>query len=91
MICLLNTLAKISSIIEESVTSNVIILGDFNAAVDTVFESELLEMCKSHQLFVSDYAVLGRDSGQYTYVSDAHCTISWLDHMLCSQDIQRKL
>ena len=49
-------IGKISSIIEESVTSNLIVLGDFNAAVDTVFESELLEMCKSHQLVVSDYA-----------------------------------
>ena len=37
-------IGKISSRIEESVTSNVIILGDFNAAVDTVFEFELLEM-----------------------------------------------
>ena len=68
-----------------------IVLGDFNAAVDTVFESELLEMCKSHQLVVSDYAAFERDSGQYTYVSDAHCTTSWLDHVLCSQDLQRKL
>ena len=84
-------IGKISSINEESVTSNLIVLGDFNAAVDTVFESELLEMCKSHQLVVSDYAAFGRDSGQYTYVSDAHCTTSWLDHVLCSQDLQRKL
>ena len=45
---------KISSIIEESATSKLVVLGDFNAAVDTVFESELLEMCKSHQLVVSD-------------------------------------
>ena len=84
-------IGKISSIIEESVTSNLIVLGDFNAAVDSVFESELLEMCKTYQLVVSDYAVYGRDSGQYTYVSDAHCTTSWLDHVLCSQDIQSKL
>ena len=48
-------------------------------------------MCKSHQLVVSDYAAFGRDSGQYTYVSDAHCTTSWLDHVLCSQDLRRKL
>ena len=27
----------------------------------------------------------------YTYVSDAHCTTSWHDHVLCSQDLQRKL
>ena len=44
----------------------------------------------SHLVF-SDYAVYGRDSGQYTYVSDAHCTTSWLDHMVCSQDIRSKL
>ena len=68
-----------------------IVLGDFNAAVDSVFESELSEMCKTYQLVVSDYTVYGRDSGQYTYVSDAHCTTSWLYHVLCSQDIQSKL
>ena len=36
-------IGKISSIIEESVNSNLIVLGDFNVAVDTVFESELLK------------------------------------------------
>ena len=84
---------KISSIIEESGTSNLIVLGDFNAAVDTVFESELLEMCKSHQLVVSNYAAFGRGSGQYTYVSYAHCTCTtfWIDHVLCNKDLQRKL
>ena len=41
-------IGKISSIIEESVTSSLIVLGDFNAAVDSVFESELLEMCKTY-------------------------------------------
>ena len=69
-------IGKISSPIEESATSNFIVLGDFNAAVDTVFECELLEKCKTYQLVISDHVALGRDSGQYTYVSDAHCTIS---------------
>ena len=27
----------------------------------------------------------------YTHVSDAHGTTSWLDHVLCSQDMQTKL
>ena len=74
-------IGNISSIIEESVTSNLIVLGDFNAVVVSVFEFELLEMCKIYQLVVSDYAVYGRNLGQYTYVSDAHCTTSWLDHV----------
>ena len=85
-------IGKISSLIEDSVTSNLIVLGDFNAAVNTLFESELVNMCNTHQLVVSDYKAYGRgDSGQFTYVSDAHFTTSWLDHVLCSQDIQSKL
>ena len=68
--------------IEESVTIKLIVLGDFNAALVTVVQSELLEMCKSQQLVASDYAAFGQDSGQYihVYVSDAHCTLySFLD------------
>ena len=38
------------------------ILGDFNAAVGTTFEVELLEMCRSLNLIISDYNVYGRDS-----------------------------
>ena len=48
-------IGKISSLIEDSVTSNLIVLGDFNAAVNTLFESELVNMCNTHQLVVSDY------------------------------------
>ena len=61
--------------------------GDFNAAVDTLFETELLEMCRTLNLIISDYNVYDRESGQYTYVSDAHNTTSWLDHVLCSCDM----
>ena len=84
-------IGKSSSLIEESETSNLIVLGYFNAAVDTVFKCELLEMCKTYQFVVSDHVALGRDSGHYTYVSDAHSTTSWLDHILCSHDIQNRL
>ena len=47
-------IGKISSLIEESTTSNLIVLGDFIAAVDTVFECELLEICRTYQLLVSE-------------------------------------
>ena len=77
--------------VEDSSTSNVILLGDFNADVDTLFESELMEMCDSLNLLISDYLIFGRSSGQYTRVSDAHNTISWLDHIICSHDVQKKL
>ena len=84
-------IGKISASIEDSDISNFIILGDFNSAVDTAFESELLEFCTSYDLSISDYEFYGRDSGQFTYVSDAHSTTSWLDHIICSHGINSKV
>ena len=81
---------KISASIEDSDISNCIILGDFNSAVDTPFEEELLQFCSSYDLNISDYEFYGRDSGQFTYVSDAHSTTSWLDHIICSHGISSK-
>ena len=48
-------------------------------------------MCRTLNLIISDYNVYGRESGEYTYVSDAHNTTSWLDHVLCSHDMNTKL
>ena len=84
-------IGKISAIVEDSSTSNVILLGDFNADVDTLFETELMEMCDSLNLLISDYSIFGPSSGQYTRVSNAHNTTSWLDHIICSHDVQKKL
>ena len=48
--CVLEYIGKISAIVEDSSTSNVILLGDFNADVDTLFETELMETCDSLNL-----------------------------------------
>ena len=53
-----NYLVKIASIIEEKDTSNVVITGDFNAAVNTPFESELIAICENTGLVISDYDIL---------------------------------
>ena len=36
---------------------------------------------------MSDYGILCRSSGTFTYISDAHLTTSWLDHVLCSYNM----
>ena len=77
-------LGKLSAIIEDYDSSKVGIIGDFNAAVGTTFEGELLEVCTHHELIISDYEHFGRNSSQFTFVSDAHSTTSWLDHIICS-------
>ena len=49
-------------------------------------------MCDSLGLLISDYIFFGRLSGQFTHVSYVHnYTTSWLDHIICSHDVQRKL
>ena len=76
---------KISDIIEEIPCTHVCILGDFNAGVGALLENELLELCGKHSLHMSDYSILGRSSGTFTYISDAHLTT--FDHVLCSYNM----
>ena len=52
---LLEYLGKISAIIEDCQCSKIAIIGDFNAAVGTTFEDELLELCTKHELIISNY------------------------------------
>ena len=80
-------LGKISAIIEGCATSKLAVIGDFNAAVETNFERELLTFCTDRGLIISDYHFFGRVSDQFTYVSDAHGTTSWLDHFICSHNL----
>ena len=84
-------IGKLSATIEDSDMYNFIILGDFNSAVDTPFESELLAFCSAYELTISDYQRYGRGSGQFTYVSDVHNSTSWLDHIICSHNVYSKI
>ena len=55
----LNYLGKLTALVEELATSNIVILGDFNAAKDTKCENELLLCCKSNNFIMSDKEILG--------------------------------
>ena len=84
-------IGKLSAIIEDCSTSKIAIIGDFNADVGTAFETELLSFCADRELIISDHDFFGRCSDKYTYVSDAHSTTSWLDHVICSYDLHTKI
>ena len=77
--------------IKEFHTSNIATVGDFNAAIDTQFDAELQELCNNLSLVLSNCNYYGCNAGMITHVSDAHGTTPWLDHVLCSQDMQTKL
>ena len=63
---------KLSALIKESPTSNVAILGDCNAGIDTQFDTELQELCSNLVFVVFDCEFYGRTSGVFTHVSNAH-------------------
>jgi len=84
---LCNYFGEIASIIEEKDTTNVVITGDFNAAVNTHFESELIAMCENTGFVIPDYEIFGRTSNTCTYVSHAQYSTSWLDHLICSHSV----
>ena len=89
--CYVVYLEKSSAILEECTTTKITIVGDFNAAVSTSVETELLALCESQNLVISDYQLLGRLSEKFTFVSDAHSTTSWLDHFICSHDLHQRI
>jgi exonuclease III len=77
-------LGKLISVVEESDSSSIVLVGDFNAKVGSIFENELLNFVKTCNMYISDYEWFGSTSDTFTYVSDAHFTTSWLDHYICS-------
>ena len=66
---------------EDCHPTKITLIGDFNEAVGTIFEEELLKLCTHHKLNIADYNKYGRRSNQFTYG-----TTSWLDHIICSFD-----
>ena len=73
----LNYVGKISAIIEESQCENICVLGDFNASPGTDYFAEISSLCSSHDLVMSDVALLPISS--YTHVNQAFLTKSWFD------------
>ena len=77
----------LSAILEEAGTSKIADVGDFNAAVNTVFASEQTEWCKYEAMAISYMVFSGSGPEVHTFVSPANNTTSWLDHIICSTDM----
>ena len=66
----LNYLSKLTALVEELATSNIVVIGDFNATKDIKFENERLHWCKSNNFIMSDKGIIGDEHDTQTYVSD---------------------
>ena len=68
------------------------VLGDYNAnlrinsnkQISPRFGKELKEFCKTENLILSDVLNLPPDT--YTFISSAHGTVSWLDHIVTTKN-----
>ena len=85
-------IGRISALIEESSTNIIAIVGDFNAAIDTQFEAELQEFCNNFSLeflIICFMAALRESLLMLVTLMVLH--LGWLDHVICSQDVQARL
>ena len=78
----LEILGKIQAISDSFESTNIFIIGDFNADIKnpSLFTPFLNAFINDCHLIASDTLLLPSDA--FTYVSDAHGSRSWLDHVL---------
>ena len=82
-------LGKLAGCMDNFPTSLCCIVGDFNADWNKPFGRELKLFAEVHDLHISDAELLPVDT--FTFISAAHLTTSWLDHVLSTQDLHSKI
>ena len=60
-------------------------MGDMNAKLDSSFGQELVTFCSDHMYSLSDVDKLDDDT--FTYFSESHGTVSWLDHCITTKNV----
>ena len=67
-------------------------IGDFNANISSSshrFGRELVSYCHSENLVISDKEFAPPDT--FIYISEAHSTVGWLDHAVCTANMHRSI
>ena len=86
-------LTKMENIMADADTPYVFAIGDFNAdcnkntsgVIQHKFGLEINKFCSSEGLIISDVMLLQNSNPKpYTYFSEAHNSVSWLDHVVSS-------
>ncbi|CAG5038159.1 unnamed protein product [Parnassius apollo] len=81
---LTNTLSNMSAIIDECGVEAVLMVGDYNAHSTARFGSEMSAYCAEQTWNCTDIDILGINSKTFTFLSEAHGTVKWLDHCLAT-------
>ena len=83
----LHLLSFLSTAIEEREFTHIAMIGDFNTTIDanSCFGKELKKFCGDEMLSLSDSTWC--DSKSFTFYSEAHQTVSWIDHCICNSNL----
>ena len=79
--------AHLSGIVTDCDSPHVMIIGDFNCQPDTRFFKILKHLTDDNNLMFTDMSLLAVDDDVFTYCSDNGCNTSWIDHVICSNEI----
>jgi endonuclease/exonuclease/phosphatase family metal-dependent hydrolase len=88
----LELLSYLRTAIDESDAPYVSMIGDFNAntlATNALFANELRRYCRDESLSISDTSFCPADT--FTFFSEAHQSVSWLDHCVCNTNMHSAL
>ena len=78
-------LAKVSTYLDGNYSAA---FGDFNGNIisnNHTFGKELVQFCENESLVMSDYIAVYKN--MFTYYSDSHDTVAWLDHMVSTHNL----
>lgn len=69
----------LSALICDCSVSGYLLCGDFNFQFNTTRHKMFMDILSRHNAVSADEHFLDKDS--FTYISDSHATVSWLDHV----------
>ena len=85
----LKYLGALQILCEAQQSSNLCIVGDFNANKESTCGQFFNNFCKEQGYIISDRSIL--PSNTFTYLSDSHHTTSWLDHCISSSSVHKSI
>ena len=88
-------LGYIKAFIEEINSTNLVIIGDFNANLGLtgtkLFTNNMIDFCNDNSLLISSQLLLPNDTYSYVCTREGVPYHSWLDHIVSSSDFHKSI
>ena len=79
-----STCASLTSLYNDCDAVQLIAVGDFNCSAHSRFYDIMLQFALENNVMLTD---INRLADAFTYCNDSATNLSWIDHVLCSRDV----